>query len=194
MKKPASSSLDARLAPRKRHSTEVHDERVSSFVEVVNFLLVAYETKNKIDSAIKELEFVKEFSKVYSALYAKRLFTKVLGFGIVYEENCVKVLFIKGRDEAVCDNMRVYSGQQPRAPLTELARFADTLIKIADRSVRWSGEQLKYRTAEVASRPFKLSSYALIGNEKNDTIEAASTVSAILYNDSRRESSPRSSD
>lgn len=84
------------------------------------------------------MESDKQAPEVSAAFYAKRLYTKALRCGIVYEEKRVKLLFVKGLDESACDNLRVYLGQHPGAPLTELARCTDTLIMIADRSVRRS--------------------------------------------------------
>lgn len=45
-------------------------------------------------------------------------------------------MFAEELDESTCDYMGVYSRQHPLAPLTDLARYADTLIETADRNVR----------------------------------------------------------
>lgn len=39
MKKSASSSLEGRLSPKKIRATRLHEERLSSYVEGVNYLL-----------------------------------------------------------------------------------------------------------------------------------------------------------
>lgn len=54
MKKPALSSLHARVSPMKICLTELHDERLSSYVKVVNFLLITFATDDIIARAIKE--------------------------------------------------------------------------------------------------------------------------------------------
>lgn len=68
-----------------------------------------------------------------------------------------------------------------------------TLVKIADRSLPSSCEVSKYRTAGVSSRPHKSSS-AVICNEKNKTVKAASTVSKKLHLYNGRASSPPTND
>lgn len=55
MKKPASSSLSARLSSRKTNSLGLHDARLVSYVEVVNFILATYATDDVIAKAVKQL-------------------------------------------------------------------------------------------------------------------------------------------
>lgn len=109
-KMPVSSSLEAQLSPKKRHVKGLHDELLSSYVEVVNFPLATYVTDDIIARAIKELESYRQPPRVSAAICAKRLYTKTFHFGIFYEEKRVKCLFVEGLDELVCDNMRVYFG------------------------------------------------------------------------------------
>lgn len=73
-----------------------------------------------------------------AALYEIKLCTKALRCGIVYEKNRVKLFFVEDLDELICVNMRVYSGQHPRAPRSELACYADKLMKIAVKCARTS--------------------------------------------------------
>lgn len=132
MKKPASSSLSARLSSRKSKSSGLHDERLSSYVEVVNFMLATYATDDVIARAVKTLENYKQLPGMAPTDFAKRLYTKALRCGMVYEEKRVKSLFVEGLEDAVCDNVRLYWSRNPSEPLTQLARYADTVTKIAD--------------------------------------------------------------
>lgn len=99
------------------------------------------------------------------------------------QKGCVSLLFIGGLNESVYNNMRVYSGELPRSTPTKLARYADTLFNIADRSVRSLGKSLKYRTAIVSSWPHKLFSYAV---EIYRTTRTSAMLAPGLYDNSRR--------
>lgn len=70
-------------------ATELHDERLSSYIKIVNFLLSTFVTDDIIAREIKKSESYKQNPGVSASLYAKRLYTKALGCGIVYEEKCV---------------------------------------------------------------------------------------------------------
>lgn len=122
MKKSASTFLEARLSLKKRPATGLCDERLSSCVEVVNYLLATQVPNDIIARAIKKLELYNRSLGVSVALYAKRLYTKAPSCEIVYEVKRVKALFVAGLDESVCDSLRVYLGQHTHAPLTGLAR------------------------------------------------------------------------
>lgn len=148
-----------------------------SYVKVVNLLFATYATHEIMAMEIKGLESYRQSPRVSAALYAKILYPKAHRCGIVYEEKRINLLFGKGQDASIYDNMRVYLGLNPHAPLTELARHVDKVLKIANRSARSSGESLKSRTAVLPLRPHKQSSYAFISIDKNNSIEAASTVS-----------------
>lgn len=136
MKKPASSLLKARILPEIDRATSLHDERLLSYFEAVNYLLTTYTTDDPTAHTIKELELYKQVPGISPASYAKRLYTKALRCGIVSKEKVLKSLFVEILVESVCDNMRVYLGQHSHAPLKDLARYVDTLIKIADRNVK----------------------------------------------------------
>lgn len=58
--------------------------------------------------------------------------------------------FVKGLDESVCDDMRVYFKQYPREPLKELTRYADTLMKISER--QWEVVLMSYEERKLAGR------------------------------------------
>lgn len=64
-----------------------------------------------------------------------------------------------------------------------LARYADKLIKISDRCVCSSGASSKSTIARMSLRTHKSLSFTKIGNEKNNTMGAASTASSRPYND-----------
>lgn len=87
MKKPASLSLVGRLSPKKIPTTGLHGERLSSYVEIVNYLLCTYATDDIMAWAIMKMKFSMQAPEVSVKLYAKRLYPKALRYGIVYEEN-----------------------------------------------------------------------------------------------------------
>lgn len=103
-------------------------------------------------------------------------------------------LFDEGLNEQICDNMRVYLGKYPRTPLTELGWYADTSIKIANQSVCSSGKALKYRTARVFLRPWKLPSYNVIGDDVSGNTSNASNVTPETYDNCRRTATTLASD
>lgn len=140
MKKPASSSLEAHLPSKRRHATGHHHEWLSSYGEVVHYLLATYAPDDIIARVVKESESYKQGSGVSMALQAYRLYTKALRCGLVYRERRVKLLLVKCLDELVYDSMHVYLRQISRIPLIKLAKCADTLVKTEGRSVRPSSE------------------------------------------------------
>lgn len=88
--------------------------------------------------------------------------------------------------------MRVYSGQNPRTPLRELARYPDALIKIADKSARTS-DSSKYKPVRLSSRTSRLSAYAVETNYDNlrdSPAREASKISTKPCDDKREQSLP----
>lgn len=67
-KKPAASSLKARLSPKKICATGLHDERPSSDIELVNYLLTTNATSDIIAHAIKKLEPYKRGLEIYAVV------------------------------------------------------------------------------------------------------------------------------
>lgn len=108
MEKQTSISLEARLLPKNIYAIGQHDERLSSYAKVVNYLLNNYATEDVIFWAIKKLSSYKQAPQVSAALYPKILYTKALRYGITYKEECVKSLFVKRFEEAMCDITRDY--------------------------------------------------------------------------------------
>lgn len=132
MKKPASSSLFAGLYCRKSNASVLHDGRLSCDAEVVNLILVTYATYDAIAIAVKYLEFYKQASSMTPTEFAKKMYTKALRCGPVYEEMRLKLLFVHGLGDAVYDSVRLYRSQNLSEPLTLLVRYADNVTKIAD--------------------------------------------------------------
>lgn len=140
MKKPESLSLEARLSPKMRYGKGLHDKRLFSYLEIINYTSARYATDDNMARAIKDLESYYQCLEISAALYAKRLYIKALRNKIFYKEKRVRPLFVEGLGEPVCVNMHVNLRQHPRAPFIELARYADVLTKIADRIVCSSGK------------------------------------------------------
>lgn len=76
MKKPASSALAACLSTKKTTWTGLHDERLHSYVEVVNSPLAAYATDAGIAQALKELESYRQGPGVFASDYDTKLYTR----------------------------------------------------------------------------------------------------------------------
>lgn len=147
----------------------------SVFVKVFNYFLVTYVTDEIIAQAIKQLKYFKKTPGVSAALYAKVLYTKTQRYGIIYEEKRVKKLFVQGLGALICDNMCVFLEQHPCLPLTELARYADSLIKIADWRLRRS-ESSKYNRTRSTVRPNSLYATAVLASDddgQESILEAA---------------------
>lgn len=122
-------------------------------------------------------------------LYAKWLYTNALCCGIAFEEKRVKALFFKGLSAFVCYNRHVNMEFQLRAPLTELVRYADTSIKIADESVLLASKPSEYRTAGVLPRLYKMSSRPVIGYRTHGSTMAMLKVLLGSYDNCRRTTS-----
>lgn len=152
MRKPASSSLQARLSPKKMQAKGLHEDRFPPSFEVFNYVLAMYATEDIIYGANEMLEIYEQSPEVSDALYTKKLYTKPLRCVNVYEEKRVKPMLAGSLDQPVCDDMSVYLGQHPCALLKQLARYAGTLIKIFDISAGSLGKPFKYRKAVVSSR------------------------------------------
>lgn len=111
--KPAWSSSEARLAPKKIRKAGLSDERLPSFFEVVNYLHTTYDKDDTTSHAVTELESYKRCPGTPAALYLKKLYTKALCFKIVYKEWRIKPWFVEKLDESVCDNIPVHLVQHP---------------------------------------------------------------------------------
>lgn len=123
----------------------------------------------------RRLKFYKQAPRISALVHVKRLYIKALQCGIVFEEKRVKWLFVKGMDESICNNMRIFLKQHPHAPSTELASYADMLIRTADRSAKTS-ESSKYKPTRSTVRPARSYAHAAITSDDNElksTLEAA---------------------
>lgn len=60
MKKPGSSSLSAHLSLKKSESSGLDDERLSSYLEVINFFFPTYVTGDHISHTVKHLKRYKQ--------------------------------------------------------------------------------------------------------------------------------------
>lgn len=116
MNSPTSLSLEAQLSLRKIRATVLHDESISTYAEVVNYLLRTYATNGIIIQAIKESKSYKRALGVSAALSAKRLYAKTLWCKTGNKKKQFKFLFVEELDESISDKMRDYLGYHPRAP------------------------------------------------------------------------------
>lgn len=89
MKNPASLSLSARLLSRKLNSSGLYQEGLFSYVEFAKFLLKTYGTDDIIAHVVKYLERYKQVPGMARTELAKKLYTRALRCGLVYEEDKV---------------------------------------------------------------------------------------------------------
>lgn len=105
VKKPASSSHSDRLFFRKSNLACLRDEKQSSYVKIVNVFLLTYAIDDITTRAMKYLECYKPAAGMPPTEFVKKLYTRALRHGLVYEENRVKSLFVEALEDAVCDNV-----------------------------------------------------------------------------------------
>lgn len=130
MKTPAPSSSSTCLSSIKATSTGLHDERLHSYVKVVNFLLATYANDDVIAQAVKELESYHQGPGVLASDYSKDLYSSALRCVIVYEEKWVNSLSVDGIEESVRNNVRWHWSENPSEPLTQLARYVKTMERL----------------------------------------------------------------
>lgn len=116
LKRLASSSLEVRSYLNKIRETGLHNKRILSYVEVVNYFITTFATDDIIAHTIKGLEFYNSCPEVSTALFARNLYIKAIVCWIVHEEEVVKLLFVQRLDESACANMGVCLEQPPRGP------------------------------------------------------------------------------
>lgn len=103
----------------------------------------------------------------------------------------VKSLFANELDGLVCSNMPIHSGQHFCAPLTELVRYTNSLIKLADRKVR-TFESSKDRLSRSAVKLQKSYTHTVMSSDDGDQ-KNTSEILPKTWNrrfDDRRQSSP----
>lgn len=127
MNKTSSSSLSTRYFSKKAKSSGFHDEGLSSYVHAVNFLLAIYATDGAIVWAVKSQESYILLACMAPTEFAKNLYIKALWGGVVYDEKNVKPSFVEGLKNAVCYSVLLYCSPNPSEPLTQSARYADTV-------------------------------------------------------------------
>lgn len=92
--------------------------------------------------------------------------------------------------------MCVHLGQHPYPHLTELARFADMLMKVTGKSTSTS-DSLKIKPMRLSSRPSWSSAYAVesnYDNVRNNPAREASKISTSPSDDNHQQSLPPSKD
>lgn len=80
---------------------------MSSYFEVINFLLTTYATGGVVAKAVKELNGYHKRPGILASDYAEILYLYASGCGIVYERKIIKSLIVKSLDESVGDNVRL---------------------------------------------------------------------------------------
>lgn len=92
--------------------------------------------------------------------------------------------------------MRVYLGQQLRALLYELTRYADTLLKIADKNITTCKSSMK-RRSRLAEKPNKSYAHTVMsddGDGQKNKLVVPPKMRDSRYDDSCQSSTPSSCD
>lgn len=139
MRNPALSSLSAPLSSRKSNSSGLRDMWLSSYAAVIKFLLTMYAIYDVTARVVKFLKTFKQGLGVSPTELAKRVYTKALRCGMLYEGKRVNSLFVERLQDAVCNDFRLYWSRNPSNPLTQLVRYDATVTKIADHRSTASG-------------------------------------------------------
>lgn len=92
-----------------------------------------YANVDVIPRAVKIFESYNQGPGILASDYAMKLYTRALRCGIVYEEKRVDSLFVERLEESVGNNVRLHWSRDPFEPLTQSARYADTMGELADR-------------------------------------------------------------
>lgn len=130
MKKPAAAALNSRISlPSKSHRR--HKEgTLTTYCEVVNYLLETYATDDVIAETDAEiLRFTQPPTKSPTE-YAEALWNKALRCDRVYDEYVLKGIFIEGLHESIRHSMRSYWGSRKNATVHDLARHATSLTNL----------------------------------------------------------------
>lgn len=155
------------------------------YVEILSYLCTTYATDNLITRKLKQLEVQKQASVLSIVLYGKRLFTKALPRGKIYEEVPVMLSLVKGLNKLACDNMCVHRERYQRETLTELSLYENMLIEVASGRARTS-DSSKDKPIRFPSRPSSSTGYAVntdYNNKWNNPTIESLTILTTFYDD-----------
>jgi len=139
LKNPAQATVKARLAadsPRKKKhrigsSSRRHlsneTEKLCSYVEVVQFLLLTYATDEVIAEAMNDLQAFQQSPSTGAVDFSRKLYQKALRMGNVLPDRVIRSRFIEGLHPGIRDHMRHYYAEHPKVTLGQLARYAESI-------------------------------------------------------------------
>lgn len=83
-----------------------HDESLSSYVNILNFLLATYVTEDVIHGAVRSL--ARQLPGMAPKEIAKKIYTEALSCSMVDEEKRLKSLFAEKLEHTVCENVGLF--------------------------------------------------------------------------------------
>ena len=117
----------SRLVGRTMATDADQEDMLSTYDEVVNFLLHTYATEEEMIEAAEDVEHCIQSSNQNEQQYADALWEKALRCGTVYSSNRLKGYFVRGLLEAIRSQVRHHLTRNPDAPFQELLSLAKSL-------------------------------------------------------------------
>ena len=121
----AMAKVQTRIVGESRVADARGDEVLSSYPEVVNYLLRTYATNEVIAEAYAEVTNFLQSSRMSETEYGDRLWEKALRCGNVFSDSRLKLLFAEGLLPAIRTQMRHHLMTHPRIAFTELTRYTE---------------------------------------------------------------------
>ena len=154
-------------------------DMLTTYREVVNFLLHTYATEEAMLEAVQDIENCKQSSSMDEVAYADRLWELALRCGTVFSSNRIKSYFLLGVSSAIRSSVRYHATENPRIGFQELLAYAKA--KGADyRGSRRStvypdGNTLRPNRAVSPTRNRRTSMLAVDSSATPTTVHASSS-------------------
>lgn len=130
IKEPAKAPLMHRVCLTDKDSQQ--KGKLTTYCQVVNYLLVTYATDDEIAKAEAGIMQFKKPERMSATLFSELLWEKALRCGRVYNDARLKALFIEGLHTSIRLSMRLYWAANKDATLHDLARHATSLSKFQE--------------------------------------------------------------
>ena len=105
--------------------------RLTSYCEVVQYLLFTYATDDVIAEAHSDLQSFKQAPNVNPVAYSNQLLTKVARCGHVYSPSTLRAFFVEGVHENIREAVRGHLSLNPKLGLHQLARYTNSMSRIS---------------------------------------------------------------
>ena len=108
-------------ATKKKRRKSSSADRLTSYSEVVHFLLKTYATDEVLAEAYADVQNYAQPSGMSEIDYSRRLYDKALRCGNVFSDQVLKGIFVEGIGESIRAHVRNYLAEHPDVDLTKLA-------------------------------------------------------------------------